>query len=154
MLGFSVKPQPTQLMVFTRKLWRRVESNTFDRPFLHGEYSVGVGYDPETGEQGYVGHLVALVAEPAGAKTVFLVDLSLGQAARPKKGIVLPPAIFLAGSKLNINHCVLMYKPVDNLKFLESPDWTDRTRTDPIILELVRIINENKKRGAGSPIPS
>ena len=140
MLGFPVKPQPTQLMVFTRKLWRRVESNTFDRPFLHGEYSVGVGYDPKTGEQGYIGHLVALAAEPSSKNTTFLIDLSLGQAARPKNWIVLPPAIFIAGNKLNINRCVLIYKPIDNQKFLESPDWHDRTRTDQIILELAKII--------------
>lgn len=140
-LGFMVRPQPTQLMVYTRRLWRRVESNTFDRPFLHGEYSVGVGFDPGTGKQGgYIGHLVALAAEPAAVKTMFLIDLSLGQASRPKKGIYLPPAIFLASNKININKCVLMYRPIDNPKFLESPDWTKAERTEPIVEELLRII--------------
>ncbi len=147
-LGFISKPQPTQLMVYTRKLWRRVESGTFHRPMLDGEWSIGVGFDPETGERGYIGHLVAICAKPLrpweprdeGPRRLFLVDLSLGQASRPKKGIVLPPGIFLASNKLNINKCVLMYKPIDNQNFTESPDWKEEWRTDPIIKELVRII--------------
>lgn len=155
MLGFYVKVQPTQLIVYTKRLWRRVESNTFDYPFLDGEYSVGVGFDPETGKQGYVGHLVAIVAEPAAAETLFLVDLSLGQANRPKKGINLPPALFSTGNKMKLNGCVLIYRAIENPVYLQSPDWTDRTRTDPIILELLRIIkSENKNRDQSPPEPS
>ncbi len=138
-LGFLAKPQPSQLMVYTRKLWHRVENNTFDYPFLHGEWSVGVGFDPETGKQGYIGHLVAMCKAPR-SKPMFLVDLSLGQASRPKKGIVLPPAIFTHKNKLNINKCVLLYKPIDNPKFTESLDWKEEWRTDPIIEELLGII--------------
>ena len=135
-LGFKVRPQPTQLMVYTRKLWRRVESDRFDWPFLHGEWSVGVGF-PIAEPAGFVGHLVALCKS---SKAAFLVDLSLGQASRPKKGIVLPPALFIAGNKLNLNKCVLMYRAIDNPVYLQSPDWTDKTRTDPIIEELLKII--------------
>lgn len=153
-LGFLAKPQPVQLMVYTRNLWRRVESNTFEHPFLHGEWSVGVGfgedkrYKEDPNWKGYNGHLVALCALPLrpwepreeGPRKLFLVDLSLGQASRPKKGIVLPQGIFIAGNKININKCVLMYRPIDNPKFTEAPDWVDIWKTDPIIKELVKII--------------
>ncbi len=147
-LGFAAQAQPTQLMVFTKKLWRRVNGGTFDRPFKPGEYSVGVGfgedkrYTEEPGWKGYDGHLVAMCAEiaPGTPNTVFVVDLSLGQLSRPKKGIVLPPAIFLASNKITINGCVLLYKKHDNQKFAEAPDWVDEWKTDPIIEELLRII--------------
>lgn len=143
-LGFAAKPQPTQLMVYTKKLWQRVESDTFDYPFLNGEWSVGVGFgedkrftdEPEW--KGYAGHLVAVCSTQK--PPAFLIDLSLGQAARPENGIVLPPAMFHRSSKTTINKCVLMYRPIDNPKFVEAPDWTDASRTDPIIEELVEII--------------
>ncbi len=138
-LGFDARPQPTRLTVYTKKLWKRVESQTFSYPFVPDEWSVGVGFredersktDPNF--KGYEGHLVALC-------DFLLIDLSIGQASRPHKGIVLPPAMFIPYHKFKINNCVLFYTSIDNQKFTESPDWTDASRTQPIIEELLRLI--------------
>ena len=133
-LGFDARPQPAQLTVYTKKLWKRVENQTFGAPFLPGEWSVGVGFgeDPRS-TKGYAGHLVALC-------DFLLIDLSIGQASRPAKGIVLPPALFIPYHKFQINGCVLLYGSIDNLKYTESPDWTDASRTEPIIEELLSLI--------------
>lgn len=142
--GFVAKPQPAQCIVYTKKLWRRVGGDTFSYPFQSGEWSVGLGFGwdkrfaEEPGSKGYDGHLVAFCSAPNSP--VFIVDLSLGQAARPHKGIVLPPALFTPKQKVTLNGCVLMYRAIDNPKFTESPDWADASRTDPIIEELMEII--------------
>ncbi len=137
-LGFDARPQPTRLGVFNKKLWKRVESQTFSYPFEPNEWSVGVGCGGDKRQadpnwKGYEGHLVALC-------DFLIIDLSIGQASRPAKGIVLPPAVFVPYNKFKINGCVLFYTSIDNPKFTESPDWTDVSRTEPIIEELLKLI--------------
>lgn len=142
LLGFAAKPQPTKMMAFTKNLWRRVANNTFERPFLPGEYSVGAGFGlPERtdGGGGYDGHLVALAKE-GDSKNALIVDLALGQVSRPTRGIVVPPAIFSATNKIVLNGCVIIYEHHENPKFKVAPDWTRTDRTDPIVEELLRII--------------
>lgn len=146
-LGFTAKPQPTRLQIYTKKLWRRVEAGTFEQPFQPGEWSVGLGYGEdkriteEPGWKGYAGHLVAMCFDHQKKPDVaFLVDLSLGQAARPHKGIDIPPALFTPTAKVTLNGCILLYGNHNNLAFTESPDWKDAWKTDPIIEELLEII--------------
>lgn len=142
-LGLPVHPQPTRLLVYTWPLWKRLDQ--WDGTFREGEYSVGIGFGGDKRKsdptwKGYDGHLVAISQGR-------IIDLSFGQASRPHKGINLPPAVAIPDVNFpvrgTLNGCVVEYQKHINPKFSEAPDWTDLSRTTPIIRWLVgRIIEE------------
>ncbi len=77
-----------------------------------------------------------------------LIDLTLAQASRPQRGIVLAPAAiqvgreFLDGSErrvVTMNGSELHYqaRPEDRT-FMPSPDWCDRQRHGDVVAEILR----------------
>lgn len=104
-------------------------------------WSVGVGYgDAKPGA--FAGHLVAIVEDR------FLLDLSIDQADRPERGIVLEPLWIervepglLRGSSPQVMRnsvgCALRYERHDNDSWMGSPDWTERDRWDGLVRGLV-----------------
>jgi len=139
-LGFSAMPQVTRFVVYTENLWKRVDADQWDGQFRDYEWSVAIGYGTDKPRpDGFNGHLIVLASE--GNET-FLIDLSLGQASRPKKGIVIPHGLALQmthgwPASLRINSCVLQYKEAKNPNFLVAPDWTKPERTEPLVEELL-----------------
>jgi len=81
---------------------------------------------------GWPGHLVAIVYTP---KNPYLVDLSIDQMNRPKRGVsITEPFVyelsesgFLEGEKeigATHNDCVFLYRPVpEDRSFETAPDW-------------------------------
>ena len=76
-----------------------------------------------------------------------LIDLSFGQVSRPHKGIDMPPAIAIPAPSFPLtgmlNGCMVQYRQHHNPKFTEAVDWTDVSRTSPIIRWLVNRIIED-----------
>lgn len=139
-LGIRTIPKVTKFTVHTENLWERYQRGEFDGKFHDDEWSVAIGYGLVRDEKhGFDGHLVALAWE---GDEKFLIDLSLGQAARPQKGIVIPDGIAVnpgAGFPvtLRLNSCVLRYSEGNNRKYEMSPDWLIGSRTQPIVSELL-----------------
>jgi hypothetical protein len=89
-----------------------------------------------------IGHVVAIVMNEC------LLDLSLDQASRPNKGIVMKPGVGVLpsgfwrdGVAYMINGCSVVYWPVkENEIFRTSNDWRIGSRTTPIAKEIIRQI--------------
>lgn len=148
-LGFEARAQTTQLRVWNKKLFERIQAEGFDGKFRDGEWSVGIGFgeDPRYANpewKGFDGHLVAVVEER------FLVDLSFGQTSRPKKDMPTLPALAVAmrNDGQPWPACVVserftcVYDPIDNSGYLKSPDWTDEERTEQIIEQIIETIKQ------------
>jgi hypothetical protein len=147
-LGFPTKAQPTEFAVYTRNLWQR--RHQFDGNFRDDEWSVAVGRDlPDikfhSNPNGYNGHLVCIAGHPG---MEHLVDLTVGQASRPARGLTLPPAWHwpFEGWPLHRGNerIIALYKPKVNPAFVRAPDWTDWKRTDHIIETILKEIHETK----------
>ncbi len=141
--GIPAWPQPTRLIVQNMKAWKRYRRGDHGPPlFRQGEFTLGIGFgqdirkrDPQF--KGYDGHLVARVGD-------VIVDLSLGQAARPEKGVHLPKAAMIPGKSIVMNGCVLEYGFFEDSSFEVTPDWTDTARSQPIIESLVEQIGGSR----------
>lgn len=138
--GFHTRAQPTLFMVYTRKLWDRMTE--FDGQFREGEWSVGIGHPGlKSYTRGYNSHLVCLVRDDTD-NPEFLVDLSVGQAARPEKGIPLPQAWYGPVNDwpmaMICDVAVAQYVPKMDPGFVTSPDWTIEERTLPIVDHLCK----------------
>jgi hypothetical protein len=145
--GIPCKEYPAQLVVYTRKLFERVQNGKPIESFLPGEYSVGVGFgeDPrkktDPNWKGYNGHLVAVCQLE---ECRILVDLSFGQTNRKEKGLDTPMAIAaeFEGWPIGITSPdwrVEYYQHSDD-GYTISPDWTEPSRAQPIIRSLVEAI--------------
>ncbi len=101
----------------------------------YGAWWVSLG-DPAAEGPGWSGHLVAVVYGTA------VIDLSLPQASRPAKGIVLPAVLFEAGPgflegqarDLGVNGSLLVYRArPDDRSYASAPDWQDARRRAPAV---------------------
>jgi hypothetical protein len=110
-------------------------------------WSLGVDLD-SVRPKGYAGHLVAWLP-----REQMLVDLSLGQFARPDRDMPLPKAaafdvpedFFTHGAAWSVTddvsgkHVVLVYDPRTEKDWLHAPDWQ---RKPPLAGTLIRSIRE------------
>jgi hypothetical protein len=102
-----------------------------------GAYSVAID---NTG----LSHIVAIVLDS------MLIDLSLDQAHRPHKGIILKatggllPADFMSqGVCYADNGCRITYCPIQNEAFRKSNDWRQGYRTGPVSKDIIRKIQRH-----------
>jgi hypothetical protein len=111
--------------------------------------TLGCGGDPKPGR--WSGHVAVVAWEKV------LIDLSLAQASRPQRGIVLAPAAiqvgrdFLSGSDRRVvpmNGSELHYlaRPEDR-SFMRSPDWCDRQRHRDVVREILRRARDELSQG-------
>jgi hypothetical protein len=131
--GVRARPLACRLMVCNQAY---VDLRTeLGRPPAPDEYTaeahtVGIGYGSDG--PGYDAHVVTVVEDR------YVLDLTLDQASRPQRGIVLEPVYFevskafLAGDEnkgLAINDAYVVYGAVPEDKgFLSVPDWTEPMR--------------------------
>jgi hypothetical protein len=110
--------------------------------------TLGGGGDPKPGK--WSGHVGVVAWEKV------LIDLTLLQASRPQRGIVLAPAAiqvgpeFLDGSDrrvVRMNGAELHYqaRPEDR-SFMQSPDWCDRKRHKEVVGGILRRTREELSR--------
>lgn len=149
--GYRGHAVPVSLIIENDEFrqWREATSGSkaLERtiPLSPKAWSVAVGHEDP------VGHVVAWV------ENKFLVDASIDQAARPHKGIVLPPVFFaetetflrdgsLVGTlgqpedkQLLIAYLVQTKK----LAYQRSPDWLDDNRTAPVVKRVVELVQNS-----------
>lgn len=105
-------------------------------------WAVGVGYGADSGEGGWPGHLMAVVAGSV------LVDASIEQANRPQKDIVLPPVLavpapadfLLERSRFYLHSTdggLVIYEPLADRSWRRAPDWVHRDRHERAIERIV-----------------
>jgi hypothetical protein len=119
-----------------------------DPPEIVGNaWSVFVGpgnelFPKPNGRRGWSGNLVALIGEK------YIVDGTIGQAARPDREIHLPegawfpaPDYFLRGEHGIVTELdgggVLTYHPLEDRAFRAAPDWTRVRPSDPLVAQLL-----------------
>lgn len=150
---FGIRSQPlaVRVLIFNGPLWRRLARG--DRPERgqveqlyqeDGSWSVGLGF-PSGRPEGWPGHLILISSAPK-----LLIDLSLDQASRPKRGIELRPLLrattapFLRGEEelpVQMGTTALAYQAMPGERsYLSSPDWQDTGRHQRILPELIRRI--------------
>lgn len=158
-LGWEARPLPVTLNIYNARILDLLDM--YGYPELselpadvaqewakEGAAFVGVGYGDSDDN---VGHLVTLV------ETTWLVDASLDQAHRPHKGIVLDEPLVMpierytsdTFSFINDDGVVLRYdaEPADT-RYLASPDWTVRQRTEYGVRQAVAQFRQYKKGGS------
>ncbi len=108
------------------------------------------GAEPEPGK--WPGHLAVVVWESV------LIDLTLPQASRPRRGIVLAPVAvqvdrpFLTGEcrrVIELGGCEAHYlaRPEDR-SYQAAPDWQDRSRHAGVVRAIVRRVRDELGRQA------
>jgi hypothetical protein len=116
-----------------------------------GAWGVGVGYPPRDGKQDgtkWPGHLIAYSSE-------FILDLSIDQASRPHKGILLEKPLlvkesgmsdFVSGKKnlpVFLGGCVIMYRPMpEDHSYTNSRDWWLQAKRKAIVDHLIGVYEE------------
>lgn len=111
-----------------------------------GSWGLAIGYTGAVMDGHYDGHLGVLVHYKVNSEDEdiggILLDLAIGQASRPSRGIVLEPlsssvpAQFLSGEAFlaSCNGCVLNYTYFpESHEWTRTPDWRDPDRRAPII---------------------
>jgi hypothetical protein len=151
-LHAKVRPLAVVVDVFNPAMVTRAEAEGGRLPADTEEYrrwieesgcwwlTLGGGTDPEPGK--WPGHVGVVAWESV------LIDLTLPQATRQQRGIVLAPAAvqvgreFLDGSDRRVvmmNSSELHYQArPDDRSFMKSPDWCDRRRHKEVIQEILR----------------
>jgi hypothetical protein len=105
-------------------------------------WSLQLGFVPDDlGDHIYNGHVVCLVEQRR------ILDLTLGQASRPERGVNLGPGVFgplpsdfeTTGSSFPVTGgCVAVYRPHTNERgFLPLPHWADRSFSQPFVRRIV-----------------
>lgn len=171
---FGFKPQPVSVVLdvlnppfndFFERLGRLPEDAAeMDALAEQGGYIVGLGHpkksdtaygaiDPKTNS--WSGHLIVAVRPRGVEGTGYIVDLSIPQAHRPHKGIILPQPLviptpaeelrkFIDGGQARgkVGKCLLVYRSVPgDATYHVSPDWTDRkVRWSVLVDELTQAI--------------
>lgn len=147
---FSIpaRPLPVVVSIFNPEAVQMLDKGITDMNEWNkvGAWSVGVGM----GERAFrpdrwSGHLVALVDE------TILLDLSLDQASRTEKGIILTPTKapmpddFFTGSPLvgELNGCTVIYKYKANEEFRNAPDWKEKRRRRTAVYDIIGHIERN-----------
>lgn len=145
--GIQAFPMPAHMAVFNQRYLDMME-RLADRPeesitdeekqywLEEGAWSLEV-------EDREVGHVVACTKK-------LLIDMSIDQATRPAKGIILTPLVleikedFFEGEHAftQMNDCLLVYQANPRrLDFLRSKDWTEPNRHDRIVSEIITVID-------------
>lgn len=162
--GIAARPFCTSACVYSPE-WVRLRNRLGREPSIEeqiagGAWSVGLGLPdppegaeeinaPEEGDTGYNGHLVALVADDA-----LLLDASIDQAARPERGIVIPPEVnFMAATpefvegrepivgENNLGAVVVYRRREDPPDWEIAPDW-DMHRHASVELAILRALEK------------
>lgn len=152
--GIESYPLPVQMGAYNEVFLEMLEGlgNLQEEPapdvqqywLERGAWSIEVDEDASDG----IGHLVLSTKR-------HLIDLSLDQASRPHKGIVLEPHAcevpnsFHEGEAFGttINRTLVIYRKNPTRRaFLESPDWTDDSRHESTVDEIVRMITKQIER--------
>lgn len=148
-LRVPARPTPVRVAVYTDAyrdfMFRRADEPTpadLRRAQENGAHAVMLGFGVDPGRRpGYDGHLVLTVGNR------WLVDMTIGQASRPAKGIELPDGLVTdARPMLREGHPLtcsydgfaLTYMPHENDTYLVAPDWTMPKPGNPLVQELVR----------------
>lgn len=110
--GLYAVPAQVELIVMNKKMRELADAGKIDLEdrlpdwaVIEGAWSVGIGVRP-TPEQ--VGHIVAIYED-------YMIDLSLDQAHRPNRNIIMKPSIFKVEESFNgtyiyeLNECYLVY---------------------------------------------
>lgn len=132
--GFHSVPLVVSAHVSNTHLYERLKSGKFTGALEPGDWSVGIGYGldhrrPDK-HHAFDAHLVACRHDDAtGGDT--LIDLTLPQASRPEKGIVLEAlAVDLPAQwrtdpmAVKVNDAYVVYKPLETSRdFRAAPDW-------------------------------
>lgn len=160
---YSVEAYPlmVELMVFNPFVTELIEKHGFPEKAnvalleswtSHNKgWCVGVGLKGQgkasDGTLGLDGHLVAIAIDDQGQRAI--MDPSLGQAARPNRGMPLTPLcfrvndVFLKGEKSRgviVHGCLHMYRAhAGNKRFKKAPDWKKVRRIDAIDRVLKRL---------------
>jgi hypothetical protein len=137
----------TNCYVFNPAYTRRVEAGQVARnleeleSFGDGSWTIGLGLgDPAPGR--YAGHLIV-----GSRENRWIMDPSIVQANRPRRGIVLEPLVMPAPAsfwhdreRYWFKHasCAVGYQIIDNDAYFGSPDWIDPKRSAPIIAAAIR----------------
>lgn len=159
--GLVAVPVPTQVVVWNPAYRKRVLDG---RPCRgpeelarawdeDGSWALGIGLGGppvNTGGPGYDGHLV--VAAGSVPERSALIDLSLGQASRPTRDMVLGPAVvkmppsFWSAADgftwVDVNRCAVGYRVRTGRtadSYRDSPDWADPDRHTAASEELIRL---------------
>lgn len=157
--GMPAEPLPVTVYICNEIFARHVErvgqpatEEEARRLFeVDGGHTILIGDRPDADTQGYPGHLVCLL------RPDLMIDLSIDQATRPQKGIVLRPfavpvtADFVDGRSARVvgqNGCVLRYQRHPHRGFKNSGDWRDASRTAPIVDEIARKIRQRLRSPA------
>lgn len=135
--GVRARPLACDLLV-GNAAWLRLMGELGRYPnvneFRGEEWTVGVAAEnPDPAVPGYNGHVVTVVEE------AHVLDLTVDQASRPQKGIVLTPVRwiapggFLTGEApalFDVGGCLVKYdaRPRDE-DFMRAPDWTEPVKT-------------------------
>ncbi len=110
--------------------------------------TLGGASDPEPGK--WPGHVGVVVWESV------LIDLTLQQASRPARGILLAPAAvqvcpaFLAGSESRVvtmggSELHYVARP-EHKSFMNAPDWRDRRRHHDVVGHIVERVRDELRR--------
>lgn len=118
----------------------------------HGAWTVKIGH-PENegvarpdGRRGYNGHLVTLVERR------YVLDLTIGQASRPSKGMFFMPHWFRATPEFMAGEPVVFesdgsmatYIRIDNNTYAVAPDWTLIGRSDPLVQAVAGLVRKRR----------
>ena len=115
---------------------------------IAGVYMIDTGgpgkgdVDPET--KNWRGHLVISVPTLG-----CLVDLNTGAMSRPRKGIVMPPAVSMEFHAPESRYelplgAQVVYGLDDDMQWQRARDWTDRDRLADIVDQLTRAIRKGR----------
>jgi hypothetical protein len=151
-LHAKVRPLSVVVDVFNPAMLTRAEAEGGRLPADTQEYqrwveesgcwwlTMGGGGDSKPGR--WSGHVAVVAWESV------LIDLTLAQASRPQRAIVLAPAAIQVGGSfldgtdrrvVTMNGSELHYlaRPEDR-SFMRSPDWCDRQRHREVVAEILR----------------
>jgi hypothetical protein len=156
-LHAKVRPLSVTVDVFNPAMVARSEAEGGRLPTDVSEYqrwvqesgcwwlTLGGGGESKPGR--WSGHVAVIAWEKV------LIDLTLTQANRPQRGIVLAPVVvevgreFLDGSDrrvMTMNASELHYQThPDDTSFMRSPDWCDRERHRNTIREILRKVRDD-----------
>lgn len=111
-----------------------------------GSYSVGIGYGTQQPGK-WAGHLAIL------AENIYLIDLSIDQASRPRYNIELKPLCvevddnFISGRSpcvFNCGDCIIKIEhQAGNDGYQFSPDWSFASRRKKIVQNVQKLIEES-----------
>jgi hypothetical protein len=142
--GYEADPLMVRVRLFNRAYVEAVKrGDSLEQAERAGAKCVCIEH-----EDGSPGHTVAIIKSNRT-----LIDIALDQANRPAKGIIVPEFVitqvcpeFLTGEyMLRFEHedvgCLIEYTAFpDDHRWRVSPDWQKKSRTDPIVQQLVDAI--------------